>query len=113
MTGNASNNILSISAWTNCSTFAFGSMDMGSAGFVTSSGASNKPVDFTGSTVAYNHTTHMLTITLGTPVTGGSNGSLGTVTSSVATLTIDSGITNTTGTAVSPTTFATGNIKQF
>jgi hypothetical protein len=88
-------------------------MDMGSKLYVTSTGTSNKPIDFTGSTVAYNHTTHVLTITLGTPTTGGGVGTLGTVPSSIATLTIDPAITNTSGTSVSPTTFATGNIQQF
>src|SRR5205814_3537698 len=55
VTGNGSNNVLSISAWTGCGTFHFGSMDMGTSGYVTSSGGSNKPLDFTGSMVAYNH----------------------------------------------------------
>src|SRR5205823_5506283 len=51
--GTSSNNILSISAWANCPTFHFGSMDMGTKTYVTSTGTSNKPEDFTGSTIAY------------------------------------------------------------
>jgi hypothetical protein len=86
---------------------------MGSKLYVTSTGSSDKPEDFTGSTVAYNATNHTITITLGTPATGGGFGTPGTVANSVATLTINAALTNTSGVAVSPTTFATSDIQQF
>jgi len=71
-----------------------------------------QPVDFTGSTVAYNASTHTITITLGTPLTGGRRGHLETVASSVVTLT-NPAITGTTGLAITPMAFATGNVQQF
>jgi hypothetical protein len=113
VTGNQANNLLSISTWTGCSSFHFGTIDMGSTAYVTSVGTSNKPLNFTGSTVAYNATTHTITITLGTLATTGSFGTPQTVASSAATLTIDSGVTGTNGATPSPTTFATGDIQQF
>jgi hypothetical protein len=114
--GGVANNVLSIPTWTGCPTFKFGSIDLGvkgSSGYVTSSGSSDKPLDFTGSTVAYDATAHTITITLGTLVTGSNNGTPSTVATSVATLTIDPAIQGTNGLAVSPTTKATSNVQQF
>jgi hypothetical protein len=115
VTGNSEpgNNVLSISAWTSCGTFHFGSIDLGTKTYVTSTGGSNKPVDFTGSTIAYDGTAHTLTVTLGTASTGGGAGTLGTVSSSVLTLTLDPLVTDLAGNATSPNTKATGNVEQF
>jgi len=112
--GVGKDDVLSISAWKDCHSFHFGTMDMGSGGYVTSIGGSNQAVmDFTGSTVAYNVAAQTLTITLGTPQTGVCNGTVGTVAKSVATLTVDPAIRSTSGGPVFPTTFATGNLSQF
>jgi hypothetical protein len=101
---------LSITAWSGCPTFNFGSIDMGSKNYVTSGGSSDKSIDFTGSTVSYNATTHVITLTLGTE---GGQGAQGTVPTSVATLTVDAGLLGANGIGVSPATFATGNVQQF
>jgi hypothetical protein len=107
------NNVLSLASWSGCPTFHLGTIDLGSAAYVTSSGGSAKPVDFSSSTIAYNASTHTIKITLGTANTGGSNGDIHNVSSSVATLSLSGLVKDVNGQAISPLTFATGNVQQF
>ena len=111
--GTTANNIVTISTWSGCPVFFFGSIDLGSQAYVTSTGSSNKPADFSGSKVDYDATAHTITITLGTEVPGGSQGTLGTVTSSNATLTADAAVKDINGSSILPLTKATGSIQQF
>jgi hypothetical protein len=80
---------------------------LGSKEYVTGNG--NKSVHFEPSTIAYNGTAHTLTITLGTE---SGAGTINTVTSSALTLTL-SGITDTSGSAITGSPFTSSNTKQF
>ena len=115
--GDSDDDVLTINSWTGCSTFHFGSIDLGSASYqLSSSGTSNKPVDFTGSTIAYDATAHTLTVTLGTAVTNDSGHGLiasTAVTSSVATWSVDGAIKDANNTSITPLTKATANVQQF
>jgi len=111
------NDALTINAWSGCATFHFGSVDLGSPSYqLSSSGNSNKPVEFTGSTIAYDATAHSLTITLGTAVTNDSSHGLiasTAVSSSIATWTVDAGIKDANNASINPPTKATANVQQF
>jgi Bacterial Ig-like domain (group 3) len=112
--GTTGNDIVTITTWSGCpASFAFGSIDLGSQAYVAGTGGSIKPADFSGSTVAYDTAAHTITITLGTVVTGGTQGALGTVASSIATLTADAAVKDINGSSIFPLTKATGNILQF
>jgi len=105
--GGAGNDSLTVSSGT-C-TFHFGSIDLGSTAYVTSSLTANGNGS-NRSSIAWNATTFTLTITLGA-VSGG--GTIGTVASGIATYTPSGSIVDSSnGTAVSGT-FATGNVQQF
>lgn len=109
------NDALTVNSWSGCSTFRLGSIGLGSPGYQTSTGSSNKPVDFTSSTIAYDASAHTLTITLGTVVSDSNHGSVGSaaVTSSVATWTVDAGIKDANNAAINPSTKVTANVQQF
>lgn len=115
--GDSDDDALTINTWSGCTTFHFGSIDLGSASYqLSSTGTSNKPVEFTSSTVAYDATAHSLTITLGTAVTNDSSHGLingSAVASSTATWTVDAGIKDANNASISPATKATGNVQQF
>jgi hypothetical protein len=111
-TGTGNSDILTFSsAPTACGTFNFGSIDLGSSAYVTSPGNSHKATTFSGSTIAYNGTTHTLTITLGTVATNG--GSEGTVASSAFTLSLSNNIVDTGNNALSSYGFVSSSVQQF
>lgn len=84
-------------------TFQFGSLNLGSTTFVTSN------VDFTSSTIFYDHTAHTLTLTLGT-----AGGSVGTdAASRTVTYTPDSGIADTSGNSIDVAIAPTSTGTQF
>jgi hypothetical protein len=87
-----------------CTTFNFGSIDLGTNHYVT--GGS---LTFTSSTISYNGNTDTLQITLGT---SGGTGTIHKVTTSVLTLTL-SGVDDTGGNSLSDDTLATANEAQF
>ena len=92
-------NILSFTtAPTACGTFNVGSIDLGSSSYVTSSGNSHKSVTFTNSTISYNGTSHLLTITLGT---AGGGGTANVVTSSALTVSLSTSVLDTGNAALS------------
>jgi len=87
--------------------FQFGHVDLGSKGFVTSTGSSFKDVPFTGSQIDVTGST--IKITLGTSATGGTNGELNPISSqTTAVYTPDSDIKSSTNVAVSGTASVTG-----
>lgn len=111
--GHGGNNVLSVSSWSGCASFRVGSIDLGSMAYVTSGGTSDKPLDFTGSTIAYNAVTHAITITLGTMSTGGSSGDPETAPASIAAYTAPAGMLAANGAAVSTSPFSTASVVQF
>lgn len=96
----------SITVTANTCTFNFGSIDLGSNGYVTGSNATFSGNGANDSTIAWTAATHVLTITLGSA----SGGTLNTVASSTAVYTASSSITSTAGGIItnSPYTLATG-----
>ncbi len=110
-TGSGNSDVLTVSTKpTACGTFNFGSLDLGSSAYVTSPGGSHKAVTFTGSTIAYNGTTHVLTITLGSV---GGSGSEGVVASSALTLSLSTNILDTGNSALSSYGFVSSSVQQF
>jgi hypothetical protein len=90
---------------TACTTFNFGSIDLGSTQYVTA-----HKLNFSNSTISYSGTTHTLQITLGSI---GGSGTEGTVTSSALALTLSSSIPDTGGNSLTSTTFTGASGKQF
>jgi hypothetical protein len=106
--GGVANDTLTVTS-ASC-TYHFGTINLGSTGYATGGN-----VTFSGSTtvdkstVAWNATTHALTITLGHSA---GTGTVGTVASSAATYTPDVAIKNGLGTAITGT-FNTGTLTLF
>jgi hypothetical protein len=94
-----------------CSTFNLGSIDLGSNQYVKAQGNTAASATFSGSTIAYNGTTHKLQITLGILALS-SGASEGTVSSSALILSL-SGVPDTAGNALSSNTFTSGTVQQF
>ena len=92
-----------------CSTFNFGSIDLGSNQYVKNGGSPASAV-FSGSTIAYNGTTHKLQITLGTLTLTGSEG---TVTSSALILSLSSSVLDTADNSLGSYTFTSATGQQF
>ncbi|HXX91734.1 MAG TPA: Ig-like domain repeat protein [Acidimicrobiales bacterium] len=99
-------NVLSVSSWSGCPSFNFGTIDLGSSGYVTGFGS----MTFANSTIAYNVAADSITITLGTK---GGSGNAGTVSRSVASFSMSGAITDTAGQSVSNSPFSTNNVQQF
>lgn len=102
------NDTLTVGNPTGCTTFRFGTIDLGSPNYVTGSG--NKSTTFAGSIVAYSATARTLTVTLGTTL--GGNGTIGTVATATATFTPVSGIQDVNGQPVA-TTAVSSTGQQF
>ena len=107
-TGSGDNILSATGPTTGCGTFNFGTLDLGTAQYVT--GNSHKSVTFTNSTFAYNGTTHTLTITFGTK---GGSGALGTVPSSALTLTLSNNILDSGSNPLGGYTFTSPSGPQF
>ena len=99
------NNVLSISNAA-CGALSFGTIDLGSSGYVAGFGS----ITFTNSTIAYNAAGQSITITLGTK---GGSGTAGTVVASVASFAMSGSVTDAFGQTVSNSPFTTSNVKQF
>ncbi len=95
-----------------CSTFSFGSIDLGGNQYVKAQGNTAASATFSGSTIAYSGTTHKLQITLGT-LTLSTGASEGTVTSSALILSISSSVPDTAQNPLSSYTFTSGTVPQF
>jgi hypothetical protein len=110
-TGSGDNILNFTTAPTACGTFRFGSIDLGSSQYVTSSGGSHKPLTFGNSTISYNGTTRTLQIMLGSTVGGGGTASV--VSSSALSLALDPGIVDTGGNSLSGDNLTTAAGRQF
>jgi hypothetical protein len=102
----AADDTLSVSA--NKCTFHFGTIDLGSGGYVSSGSATFSGSGSNKSTVEYRASSHTLTIELGTK---GGSGTVKQVSSSAATLTPDANLTDEFGNTFPA--FATSTTQQF
>lgn len=110
-TGTGNDDVLTFSHNpTGCTSFNFGSIDLGSTQYVTSPGGSHQAVTFSNSTISYNGTTHTLQITLGTL---GGSGTENTVSSSILTLTLSASVVDAGDNALTSNSFATAAGSQF
>ena len=90
--------------------FAFGSIDLGSGGYVTGPGGSSKPATFGNSSIAYNNVTHTDDHARRGLQCGGN---LNQVTKLALTLTLSTSIADIAGNAVSGSPFTTAFVQQF
>ena len=108
--GGSGNDTVTLSvAGSQCTTFQFGTIDLGSNAYVSGGNATFSGSGANASTIAWDPTTHTMTITLGTK---GGTGTVATVASSTAILTPSSSITDSAGNAVTGTG-STGPVKNF
>jgi hypothetical protein len=105
--GGASNDSISVSSGT-CS-FNFGTVNLGSTAYITGGTRTFSGSGSSKSSIASDATAHTLTITLGS---SDSNGSVATVTSSVATYTPSASIADSAGNS-GVAAKSTANVKQF
>ena len=111
VTNPGTDNILSFTTPpSTCGNFNLGSFDLGSSGYVTSNGSTHYPATFANSTIAYDGTAHILTITLGTL---GGSATLGVVASSSLGLALSTNIFDAHNNLLGTYTFTSANAQQF